>query len=342
MRRPRATCSRARRPVRPTWPWCRVSCSGLDADAVMQLLRDDVRCVAVGGTEDALSRIGVVGVVPPTDLDALPDAVELGRDPGAGRRPRPGSGDRVAEPAACPGRVVAVHGPAGAPGRTTLAIGLAAEHAHQGHADRARRRRPLRRRRRPAPRRARRGLRPAGRGPTRQRGPARRGVVRAVPARGRRPARGAHRPADGRTAGSRRARVSSTRCSNEPRRGRRRRRRHRASASRTTPTSDVRSPATSSPSTPSRPPTTSSWSAPPNRPVWLGWRARWSTMRDSDVVRRSRSWSTGCATRWAGAGATSSGWSRATSAPAGVHFLPEDRPTTDKALVAGTLRRRAR
>ncbi len=32
-----------------------------------------------------------------------------------------------------PGRLVAVHGPAGAPGRTTVAIGLAAEHAHRGH-----------------------------------------------------------------------------------------------------------------------------------------------------------------------------------------------------------------
>ncbi len=31
------------------------------------------------------------------------------------------------------GRVVAVHGPTGAPGRTTVAIGLAAEHAHRGH-----------------------------------------------------------------------------------------------------------------------------------------------------------------------------------------------------------------
>src|SRR3954470_18688325 len=48
---------------------------GLDADAVMQLLRDDVRCVAVGGAEDALARIGVVSVVPTTELDLLPDAV---------------------------------------------------------------------------------------------------------------------------------------------------------------------------------------------------------------------------------------------------------------------------
>ena len=37
----------------------------------------------------------------------------------------------------------------------------------------------------------------------------------------------------------------------------------------------------------------------------------------------------------AGAAATSSAWSRATSGPTGVHFLPEDRSTTDRALVAG-------
>src|ERR1700749_3738409 len=40
---------------------------GLDADAVMQLLREDVRCVAVGGSADALARIGVVAVVAPTE-----------------------------------------------------------------------------------------------------------------------------------------------------------------------------------------------------------------------------------------------------------------------------------
>ena len=53
---------------------------GLDADAVMQLLRDDVRCVAVGGSADALARIGVVAVVAATDLAALPEAVAYGRD----------------------------------------------------------------------------------------------------------------------------------------------------------------------------------------------------------------------------------------------------------------------
>jgi MinD-like ATPase involved in chromosome partitioning or flagellar assembly len=105
---------------------------GLDADAVMQLLRHDVRCVAVGGSEDALARIGVVAVVVPTEMTALPQAVgsagvrTLVVDPDPLPDPSP-------DPVATPGRVVAVHGPAGAPGRTTLAIGLAAEHAHLGH-----------------------------------------------------------------------------------------------------------------------------------------------------------------------------------------------------------------
>jgi MinD-like ATPase involved in chromosome partitioning or flagellar assembly len=104
---------------------------GLDADSVMQLLRDDVRCVAVGGSEDALSRIGVVTVVAPTELELLPDAVDSAgtRDLVVDPDPVPSLGPESEE---TPGRVIAVHGPAGAPGRTTLALGLAAEHAHRG------------------------------------------------------------------------------------------------------------------------------------------------------------------------------------------------------------------
>ncbi len=105
--------------------------SGLDADAVMQLLRDDVRCVAVGGHEDTLARLGIVGFVSSADLASLPDAVGS-----AGTRTLVVDPDPPAEasfePAAAPGRLIAVHGPTGAPGRTTLAIGLAAAHAHRG------------------------------------------------------------------------------------------------------------------------------------------------------------------------------------------------------------------
>ena len=71
---------------------------GLDADAVMHLLRDDVRCVAVGRDVDDLARIGVVGVVPEDDLSELTEVVssagtrELVVDPQPGTEP----GDRGA------------------------------------------------------------------------------------------------------------------------------------------------------------------------------------------------------------------------------------------------------
>ena len=106
---------------------------GLDADAVTQMLRSDVRCVAVGGDAGALSRLGVVAVLAEDELASLPETVEA-----AGERdvPDPGPGaDSDFAPVAdagSSGRVVAVHGPAGAPGRTTLAVGLAAERAHRG------------------------------------------------------------------------------------------------------------------------------------------------------------------------------------------------------------------
>ena len=103
--------------------------SNLDADAVMQLLRHDVRTVAVGGQEDTLNRIGVVAVVDALDLGSLAEAVSS-----AGTRelvvdPEP---VEVSPTGGRSGRIIAVHGPAGAPGRTTLAIGLAAEHGHRG------------------------------------------------------------------------------------------------------------------------------------------------------------------------------------------------------------------
>jgi MinD-like ATPase involved in chromosome partitioning or flagellar assembly len=104
---------------------------GLDADAVTQLLRDDVRCLAVGGDPKLLERCGVLGTVPTNALDRLPHDVRT-----AGTRELVVDPAPLLEPptdvASRRGRVVAVHGPAGAPGRTTLAIGLAAVHADSG------------------------------------------------------------------------------------------------------------------------------------------------------------------------------------------------------------------
>lgn len=105
--------------------------TGLDADAVMQLLRHDVRCVAVGGDAGLLDRIGVVTSLSVADLTALSEAARAAgaRDLVIDPDPLPGP---LGEAGPRPGRVVAVHGPGGAPGRTTLAIGLATEHARRG------------------------------------------------------------------------------------------------------------------------------------------------------------------------------------------------------------------
>lgn len=105
--------------------------TGLDADAVVALLRSDVRCVAVGGEAGPLTALGVVAVVPEPGLLGLPEAVRSAE--GQDLVLDPVAHESVLEVSAERGRVVAVHGPAGAPGRTTVAIGLAAEHAHRGH-----------------------------------------------------------------------------------------------------------------------------------------------------------------------------------------------------------------
>lgn len=103
---------------------------GLDADAVVRLLRYDVRCIAVGGDPEQLTRLGVVHCHTAEDLAGLPEAVRA-----ASVRDLVVDPDPVGAPASPPslgpgappevGRVVAVHGPAGAPGRTTTAIALA-------------------------------------------------------------------------------------------------------------------------------------------------------------------------------------------------------------------------
>jgi MinD-like ATPase involved in chromosome partitioning or flagellar assembly len=110
---------------------------GLDLDAVDHLRRFQVRPVAVvpagPGEQHTLraARLGVPTIVPDDDLDALPvaartvetasEADTVVPDP-LEAPPPPGTG----------GRVIAVWGPAGAPGRTTLAVGLAAELAARG------------------------------------------------------------------------------------------------------------------------------------------------------------------------------------------------------------------
>ncbi|MEZ0578635.1 CpaE family protein [Nocardioides sp. MH1] len=109
--------------------------AGLDAPVVDQLRTYGVRVVAVTADADVAPahahRIGIDGVVAADRVDELPDAVLteprpalLAEPTGPPPPPSPGGG------AGC-GRVIAVWGPGGAPGRTTLASALAAELARR-------------------------------------------------------------------------------------------------------------------------------------------------------------------------------------------------------------------
>jgi MinD-like ATPase involved in chromosome partitioning or flagellar assembly len=123
-----------------------VDLPGLDADSVATLRRDGVGVVVVGGPDDLLGgesdrllRLGVSRVLPAAGLDPLAEAVlDAGLDAGRGRptapEPADGTGPAAGEDATPRGRLLVVWGPAGAPGRTTVAVGVAAELARAGHA----------------------------------------------------------------------------------------------------------------------------------------------------------------------------------------------------------------
>ncbi len=108
--------------------------AGLDADAVVRLLRHDVRCVAVGGEPEVLARLGVAHTHDAGEVHSLGEAVRAAAAHGPVTDPdaadvATGVPEAGTTPFGEPGSVVAVHGPAGAPGRTTTAIALAALHA---------------------------------------------------------------------------------------------------------------------------------------------------------------------------------------------------------------------
>ncbi|MEP9381486.1 hypothetical protein [Nocardioides sp. KR10-350] len=122
-----------------------VDAPGLDGPAVEQLRHHGLRTVAVvpaGAGQDAArlraARVGIARVVPDDDLAVLPavltapdePAPPAGGDTATGRDGRPAA---YAIPAAGvgTGRVLAVWGPAGAPGRTTVAAAVAAELARR-------------------------------------------------------------------------------------------------------------------------------------------------------------------------------------------------------------------
>ena len=101
-----------------------IEAPGLDLAAVDHLVKHGVRALAVVGDEPGTvraSRIGVRTTVRDDDLEALPDAITTDVQP----RPEPPP-LLPDEPAPGLGRVIAVWGPAGAPGRTTVATALAA------------------------------------------------------------------------------------------------------------------------------------------------------------------------------------------------------------------------
>ena len=110
--------------------------AGLDGPVVDQLREYGVRAVAVAPDDDVARarahRIGIDAVVAADRIDDLVDAVV--RDPGPPLSAPPTAAPSPAPPggsAAASGRVIAVWGPGGAPGRTTLATALAAELARR-------------------------------------------------------------------------------------------------------------------------------------------------------------------------------------------------------------------
>lgn len=101
---------------------------GLDADSVDVVRRSGVGLVLVhegAAPDERLRRLGADALVG-TDLGDLAEAVRRASGPQTHRPAEQHAGPQTA----C---TVVVFGPTGAPGRTTVATGLAAELAHRGH-----------------------------------------------------------------------------------------------------------------------------------------------------------------------------------------------------------------
>jgi MinD-like ATPase involved in chromosome partitioning or flagellar assembly len=100
-----------------------IEAPGLDLAAVDHLRSHGVRTVAVVADEAGTVRASRIGArTSVDDVEELPIAITTDQEP----EPPPPPPDAEAEPPAARGRVVAVWGPAGAPGRTTVATALAA------------------------------------------------------------------------------------------------------------------------------------------------------------------------------------------------------------------------
>jgi MinD-like ATPase involved in chromosome partitioning or flagellar assembly len=106
----------------------------LDAEAVMHLLRHDVRSLAVSAdpvVADRLARLGVVETSEPTPTEVVA-AVRRVSARDVVVDPEPVGRHLDTDRPESRGRVVAVWGPTGSPGRTTVAVGLAGELAGSG------------------------------------------------------------------------------------------------------------------------------------------------------------------------------------------------------------------
>jgi MinD-like ATPase involved in chromosome partitioning or flagellar assembly len=100
-----------------------IEAAGFDLAAVDHLVNHGVRAVALVADEPGTvraSRIGVRTTVHDDDLQALAEAITTDHQPAPEPPPLPDA------PPPSQGRVIAVWGPAGAPGRTTVATALAA------------------------------------------------------------------------------------------------------------------------------------------------------------------------------------------------------------------------
>jgi MinD-like ATPase involved in chromosome partitioning or flagellar assembly len=111
---------------------------GLDAAAVDHLRRYRVRPVGVvdalsaGRGESRAESVGITSLVGSQDLASLASLVEADVAEAALAAGGEGEGEPTAPPVSGGGRSVVVWGPQGAPGRTTLAVSFAAELAGRG------------------------------------------------------------------------------------------------------------------------------------------------------------------------------------------------------------------
>lgn len=113
---------------------------GLDSDVVARLVEADAVPVGVvddigGADARALEAMGVARLLQWSQLDDLPGLLDRHRNLGTGPEDEPPPGDELFGVEGSPmptGQVVAVWGPTGAPGRSTVAVGLAAELSSRG------------------------------------------------------------------------------------------------------------------------------------------------------------------------------------------------------------------